>query len=236
MEKAVVMLLSHLNRFIYTKTFKTAGTSVEIYFEDACVSPNSIVHSHEIEETVTPAGVIGYRGVDVPGNTWYNHMSARIIRDHVGDIVWNDYFKFCVVRNPFDKLVSFWWFTMTQENRNYYKEAEFTDVRSHFSRWAVEHASDAVDRDKYMIDGNVCMDFFIRYESLLDGLQSVCQRIGYPFRPDCLGKYKSGIRCIRQPFCDYFDKSAIAAVQTVFGWEFDYFGYGLLPLEPREPQ
>ena len=53
------MLISHRHRFIYTKTIKTAGTSVEIYFEEACIPPGSdIERGHGIPETVTEAGVI----------------------------------------------------------------------------------------------------------------------------------------------------------------------------------
>ena len=31
------MLISHRKQFIYTKTYKTAGTSVEVYFEPYCM-------------------------------------------------------------------------------------------------------------------------------------------------------------------------------------------------------
>jgi hypothetical protein len=33
------MLVSHQRKFIYTKTVKTAGSSVESYFEPYCISP-----------------------------------------------------------------------------------------------------------------------------------------------------------------------------------------------------
>ena len=104
------MLVSHRHRFIYTKTVKTAGTSVEIYFEDACLPPDSdIVRGHAIAETVTDAGIIGYRGVDPGESRYYNHMPASDVRALVGPEVWDSYFKFCVIRNPFDKIVSLWW-------------------------------------------------------------------------------------------------------------------------------
>ena len=69
------------------------------------------------------------------------------------------------------------------------------------------------------------MDFFIRYENLLRGLESVCQRVAYPFQPELLGKFKSNTRILKQPFADYYDEHAIAAVEAAFEWEFEYFGY-----------
>ena len=219
------MLLSHTYRFIYTKTLKTAGTSVEIYFEDACIPPGSaIVRGHRIEQTVTPAGVIGYRGPDPSGRTWYNHMSAGEIRKLAGYETWNDYRKFCVVRNPFDKMVSLWWFNIAKQGLRY-EGYPFSAIKSDFSRWCVGHAPDAIDRDKYMIDGAVAMDYFIQYEFLLQGLENVCRQVGYPFRPETLGQYKSAARMTRQPFADYYDEFAIAAVEANFSWELDYFGY-----------
>ncbi len=220
------MLISHLNRFIYTKTLKTAGTSVEIYLEDACLpAGHDVARGHHIQETVTPAGIIGYRGPDLSARTWYNHMPATEIRESIGHTIWNEYFKFCVVRNPFDKLVSLWWFNVNKNQDYPYSGASFSKIRSEFSRWCVEYVLNGVDRDKYLIDDRVSLDFFIRYESLLDDLRNVCLRIGYPFQPERLGRYKGETRAIGQPFIDYYDEPAIAAVEAAFRWELDYFGY-----------
>ena len=44
------------------------------------------------------------------------------------------------------------------------------------------------------------MDFFIRYENLLSGIESVCRQVAYPFRPELIGKFKSDSRSLKQPF------------------------------------
>ena len=220
------MLVSHRHRFIYTKTVKTAGTSVEIYFEDACLSPDSdVVRGHAIDETVTDAGIVGYRGVDPGESRYYNHMPASDVRALVGPEVWDSYFKFCVIRNPFDKLVSLWWAIVGADPR--YKDIveDFSTIRTEFSGWCAQSAARGVDRDKYLIDGQVAMDCFIRYESLMADLKHVCDRVGFPFRPNNLGRYKSGLRASRLPLAEYYEPSAVQAVRDVFGWELDYFGY-----------
>jgi len=63
--------------------------------------------SHARDEYESPAGIVGFRGKDTPQNAkWQSHMPAEEIRNQLGDEVWNSYFKFCVVRNPFDKCIS----------------------------------------------------------------------------------------------------------------------------------
>lgn len=219
------MLLSHAHRFIYTKTVKTAGTSVEVYFENACVPAGAnLINGHYVEETVTPAGIIGYRGADPCGRTWYNHMPAKAIRDLIGRATWDEYYKFCVVRNPFDKMVSLWWFINSRQEYRH-EHQDFSKIRADFCSWCAGHAKFAIDRDKYLIDGRISVDFFIRYETLTEGLDSVCRQIGYPFQPERLGRFKSDSRVIKRPFSDYYDRSAAAAVAAAFDWELDYFCY-----------
>lgn len=108
---------------------------------------------------VTSAGVIGYRGAEPSGRTWYNHMPAKEIRALTGQATWDEYYKFCVVRNPFDEMVSLWWFINSKQEFPYRHE-DFSRIKSDFSRWCVDHAPDAVDRNKYLIDGQISMDFF----------------------------------------------------------------------------
>jgi Sulfotransferase family len=224
-DRRPTVLLSHRHHFIYTKTLKTAGTSVEIYFEDACLpSADTVIRGHQTGETITSAGVIGYRGADHAGCTWYNHMPARAIRDLVGPDTWNSYYKFCVVRDPFDKLVSLWWFNNVREGRRYENE-DFAQIRTDFLAWCAGHLQHAIDRDKYLIDGVVSMDHFIRYESLLDGVEHVCRQVGYPFHPEALGRFKAESRLRAQPCGEYYDAPAITAMETAFHWELDYFGY-----------
>ena len=115
------MLISHRKRFIYTKTVKTAGTSVESYFEPYCMREGEWSFTHARPEYVSETGIIGIRSgepLELQGATWWNHMPARTIRALIGEEIWNDYFKFCVVRNPFDAMVSAYrYFAATKQRR-----------------------------------------------------------------------------------------------------------------------
>ena len=56
------MLISHPKRFIYTKTVKTAGTSVEVYFEPWCreEDPSRRIR-HRIDAIESAASNVGFR-------------------------------------------------------------------------------------------------------------------------------------------------------------------------------
>src|SRR4029453_8467383 len=113
------MLVSHRHRFIYTKTMKTAGTSVEVYFEPYCMPAGTWQFSHHRSQQISDAGIIGFRGPRQhrPEVKWWNHMPAATIRERVGPEVWDGYFKFCVIRNPFDKAISVFHFAKAHRAR-----------------------------------------------------------------------------------------------------------------------
>ena len=78
------MIISHTNKFIFIKSEKTAGSSVELAISKS-LKKNDI---------------------------WLDgsHMPPPEILKNYGDTIFNEYFKFSIVRNPFDKMVShyFW--------------------------------------------------------------------------------------------------------------------------------
>ena len=131
------MLVSHRKNFIFTKTVKTAGTSVEAYFEKWCMPDGEWQPLHVREEYVSDAGIIGKRADKPSDATWYNHMSAYNIRHLLGDDAWREYFKFTAVRNPFDKLVSGFFMFWKQKQAN--QLARSVDTREleieQFRRW-----------------------------------------------------------------------------------------------------
>lgn len=235
------MLVSHRKKFIYTKTAKTAGTSVESYFEPYCMPEGEWQEEHSRDMHVSEAGIIGFRGAKRPiGTEWFNHMSAKKIKEKLGDDVWNAYFKFCVVRDPFDKAVSaFYHFkkaregsgkdpvglTLKQRLKKILRpEPKFDSVREEFEHWLAGGAM-VLDRDKYVIDGEFCLDEVIRYESLQDDLKSVCEKIGVEFEPARLPEFKKGIRDDKVGLSEIYTPKSIEIVADLYAYELNRFGY-----------
>ena len=58
------MLFSRRYRFIYAKTAKTAGTSVEDYVEPYCMRLGEQTPSHIREACESEAGIVGFHGLN----------------------------------------------------------------------------------------------------------------------------------------------------------------------------
>jgi len=222
------VLISHRRQFIYLKTYKTGGTSVEILFEPECHPADwSSGPQHSTEEKISDAGIVGARKPDTTGAAWFNHMPAAAVREKIGSEIWNRYLKFCVVRNPYDRVVSWWWHRMENLERLAMAEADLSRLRSEFNSWVLRTTDLAMDRDKYVINGKVCVDRFIRYERLWEDVLALCGDLGIERKRSDLGAYKSGVRANALGFADYYEPAAAAKVAAWFQWELEYFEYGL---------
>lgn len=222
------MLVSHIHQFIYLKTRKTAGTSVEILFEPFCTPPDEPRGIHSRRDSYTKYGIVGARGSDAIGATFYNHMSAKSLQDIIGEKIFNQYFKWCIVRHPMDRQVSWWWFRMDQVKREYLRnESDFETVRRSFKSDLMSNTDPLPsDKDIYCISNYPVVDFFVRYENLATELLYVANKIGVTVSLSELGRYKTESRARAESYLQYFnDYESVAYIKGKFSWEFQYFNY-----------
>lgn len=184
------MLLSHSKKFIYLKTKKTAGTSTEVLFQRWCV-PESIADKtakelHYTDELISEVGIVGARGSALANNTFFNHMPAVRVIEHIGIDTWNEYFKFVNVRNPFTRAVSqFFWRRPWVDDRGAVLQLKHGAAKSEaipelpqlqllFTQMLKETKRPAVE--KFLLTGHP-MDYYIRYESLQSDIAAVIGKL-----------------------------------------------------------
>jgi hypothetical protein len=225
------MIISHSHKFIFIKSYKTAGTSIEAAISQYC-SGNDVV---------TPLGDYRYnrdeRGDWIhqsnnPGD-YHQHDDALTIRNSLPADIWNNYFKFSITRNPWDRAVSlFSWEkrrdSLAPRKRLYhYLGISFDDMRKTRRLFSEFIQGDWKNNDRfYTIDNKLCVDFVIHYERLREDLMEVCKTIGAP--PTALPHLKSGFRRKSHHYSEYYDGESRAIVTErnqndirLFGYEFE---------------
>lgn len=224
------MLISHRHNFIYTKTVKTGGTSTESFFERFCLPDGEFTQMHGRDEIETTEGVIGQRG-EVPQGAkpkWRNHMAASQIKRLAGDTVWESYFKFCVIRDPYEKCISAYDHFVIRAGRPLeVSELEYDPLLTNEQNRFLTYVSQSAprDRDKYFIDGAFCLDDVIRYENLEAEIQRICSVLALPFDLSYLPKFKAGLRQDTSTPALLYSQRALDLVERIFAYEISEFGY-----------
>ena len=243
------MLISHLKKFIFLKSRKTAGTSVEIYFERFCIPETDYRISDERpRESVTSHGIVAPRGVKISlsdhekllnSNSWTEHMWAFDIRKKIGQHLWDEYHKFSIVRNPFDKVISSFWFakhistkfdTLSQQEetiRFFVKHKDYDIVEQFrlYVRKRLPLSPAFNDINVYSIDGRFVADSFLRYENLHEGIMCICSTLDIPYEPERLLRFKSDIRDNTVLPRDLYDEKTRSVVANLFALELKSFEY-----------
>ena len=236
------MLVSHSHKFIFTKTFKTAGTSIEHYFEPYCLPSHLLASGSKDQEVVSPAGIVGKRGAIGRRNQWYAHMPASQIRDQLGAEQWDSYTKFSIVRNPFDKMVSAYFFLLKLKEEqgtlaslksrvkalvgrsSEVLPGSHTDHKTNFRNW-IKAGAYFNDEAAYQIDGASILDYTLRYECLLEHLKEVCRLVKVPYEPQQLKTLKSNYRSKALSVVELYDEECMSIVNEKYKTVIDTFQY-----------
>lgn len=147
------------------------------------------------------------------------HVPAVYLRDFDRK-AWDGFFKFCFVRNPYERAVSDYnWRVRARGKETGFREylesvqrkiAELDHVSSRYDNWQI-----------YTIDDEIAVDFVGRYENLHDDFRHACERIGLPAGE--LPVAKKG--ATRHDYRDYYGAREKALVSEIYRKEIEYFGY-----------
>lgn len=218
------MIISHKHNFIFLKTKKTAGTSIEIALSRFC-GPDDIITpiSPVDEELRTRLGYPGPQNYVVPISRYrmqdryrrlvhgeqkcfYNHMPAKQVKHYIEDDVWNNYYKFCFERNPWDRCVSLYHWRNKPEK--YPTISTFIKARKPLPR--LKKAGYGM----YTIKGEIAVDKVCRFEDMSDELETIRNHVGIP-EPLELPRTKSKSRKDKRSYRDILsddDRDRIAKI------------------------
>lgn len=246
------MIISHSHKFIFTKPRKVAGTSIEVALSQFCGSEDVItpnMSSNDVDADTYTDYARNYDG-------FFNHMRPSRIHAKVGKQTWEDYFVFTIVRNPWDMLVSRYFWNKKGATPQMTAAEVFAELRSkptnvdlygklffavsrklrgkqlskddNFETF-IKKLPHNVANTKYYFDwrGKSWNDFVIRYEHLDEDYKTVCEKIGVPYTP--LPSLKTKTRSDRD-YRTFYTPALRDWVAKKFAKEIAEFGYTFEPL------
>lgn len=221
------MIISHKYKFIFIKTRKTAGTSIEVFLSQFCGEKDILT---PIYPKVEPHVARNFRGLYnffdegklslkqiyaklYERNKFYNHIPARLVKRRIGKGVWNNYFKFCVDRNPWDKTLS------QYHNMNHTQGGKLS-----FEEY-INNRRFPYNYPLYTEDDFVIVDQILKYETLMDELSEVFIKLGIPFSGSLGVNAKSEYRTDRTPYQKVYTQEQKEVVEEFFKKEIKLLNY-----------
>ncbi|MBX2828038.1 MAG: sulfotransferase family 2 domain-containing protein [Flavobacteriaceae bacterium] len=224
------MIINHTYKFIFVKTQKTAGTSLEIALSEFCGDQDVITPiSKEDEAYRMELGFPGPRNYTVTRKKesgsifgkkteeieFYNHISCKEIKNMIHDEMYDSYYKFCFERNPYDKLISLYFHQGGDE--------VYDSIEDFILKGGLKIIKGF---DQYTIDKVIAVDDIFRFEELGEALKKLTEKLGLP-KPLQMPpkKTKSRFRKDKRHYSEVLTDKEKSLVDTIWAREKALLGY-----------
>lgn len=224
------MIISHTHRFIFIKSLKTAGTSIEAALSQYCSGDDVVTELGDYRFNRDANGNWIHHAMNASG--FEQHDDAMTIKRKVSESVWNDYLRFSITRNPWDRTVSlfFWERKRKPETKKApgllqrlgFGPDEQAQLRKEFRDFILSGLWENNDRF-YFENGELCVDLVLRYETIQEDFERLSHRLGLP--PTRLPMLKAGIRKDKAHYSTLYDDETRRLVADRHRLDIEHFGY-----------
>jgi hypothetical protein len=203
------VLVSHRYRFIFIHVYKTAGMSVRRALDPFAEGR----WRRQVARFTHRAGIPFPR-------TGFLHLSARQIREELGPAVYDRYFKFAFVRNPWAWQVSLYHYMLSRRD---HQQSDFVRGLGGFDPYIRWRVAEEVRLQRDLLndaEGRLIVDYVGRMETLNDDFAAICQAIG--LKHHAL-PHKN--RSAHKDYRDYYTDETRELVAKAFAPDIEAFGY-----------
>ena len=205
------MIVSHKHRFIFFAQPRTATHAIR-----AALQPHLGADDWQ-QQALT--GTLRLPILEL-ARIGHGHISLQQVQTWLPGEIWREYFKFTVVRNPYERYVSACTF-LNRRNPGYAgKEMAFMKTaltRQRFRERALIRPQVALLANGA---GTVGMNFVGRYERLQQSFDHVCECIGIP--PNRLARRNASRH---GDYRRYYDEALLEQVSAFYRADFEQFEY-----------
>jgi sulfotransferase famil protein len=198
-------MISLKKRFLFVHIPKTAGNSIQSVLRE--YSEDELVALRKEQDGIERFGLRS------PKYKVKKHSKLSAYYDALGDEQFRNLYKFTCVRNPWDRMVSYY-FTPTQ-NLETWNRKKFRETIS-----KAVSVPDYLRLDNNEGDPFANVDCIMRFENLAHDFRAVCAAID--ISPPPLPQYN---RSSREHYSKYYDDELRELVRARFAAEIERFNY-----------
>lgn len=237
-------IVSHRHKFIFLKSRKTAGSSVEGWLVPQLGQLDFVATSEENRQPNlpvlgTPHMITRFPRFERPAKKLLlrfrpalrldEHSPASDVRRRVGERVWQQYFKFSIERQPWDRLLSLWSWRQHRLGGQISFDRFLDKIENKDDDPLVEFWSNLpIYTDAF---GTMVADRVLDYGRLRGDLSEVASLLGLPLSVDDLPKHKAGLRRTSDTVAR-LSKVQIRRISRICHAEIEIFGWD----EPKSQQ
>lgn len=206
-------MVSHKYKCIFVHIPKAGGTSIE-----QLIWPSLNDRS---EATLWMGFIDKYNNKYQTGGL--QHLFATQIRQELGEVVFSKYFKFTMVRNPWDKIVSQYVFMKKRKDLREFIGMETDDGFKTYLALIQKHTHVQWDSQyKFILDtnGEQLVDFIGRFENFNDEVYKVLDSINIKTK-----KIPHIKKSTRSNYRDYYDEESKEIVSHIYKKDIELLDY-----------
>lgn len=161
------------------------------------------------------------------GKLWPNHATCSEVRTHLGEQRYSSYFKFCFVRNPWDRLVSLYHYTIQKEAKIYADKGLQLPQFSRniinagsFENWITSDNFGTAQYHFLSASNQLLVDYVGRSENLQADFSYICGSLGLPniiLPKENISKHKN--------YQEYYNEKTRQIVAEKYAKDIELFGY-----------
>jgi len=205
------MLISDRHQFVFVHIRKAAGTSLRQILERVSLPKNNQLWYKLLSRN-------GF-AVDYHKHSFRKHANLIEAQRSMSADKFKQYFKFAVVRNPWDRLVSEYEYIKTQPAHSRFKKLatlSFAEFVAYQSQRPAAHQINALR----LSDGQLGCDFIGKLETLQQSLKVVGVKIGVDF-----SALPHANQVDRRDYRTYYDTSLQIQVEKLWQVDIEAFQY-----------
>ncbi len=215
------MLISYSHQFIFFHVAKVAGLSIRDALQAYVEEPQHF-------KTKRPPKIIN--GQVNPLYTMWDamltHATAKDTQQELEPDIFNHFYKFAFVRNPWDWQVSMYHFLLKETTNPKYQTIKALSGFDDYLEWVIKtpypYPKRATKLQKDMLvdaDGDLLVDYIGRFETLSDDFHQICQQLHLEARLPALNQSK------HRHYTEYYNQHTRQLVADYYKDDIELFGY-----------